>query len=107
MDMKIRWGIVGPGKIARKFTEDLLLFKDAEVTAVASRNLERAKAFAKEFRISSTFGSYAALFASDQVDIVYIATPHRFHKALAIQAMRNGKHVLCEKPLGIHPTEVA
>lgn len=107
MDIKIRWGIVGPGKIARKFTADVLLFKNAEVTSVASRNFERAKEFAKEFVVSNAFGSYAELFNSDNVDIVYIATPHRFHKELAIQAMRSGKHVLCEKPIGINPTEVA
>ena len=78
--MKIRWGIVGPGKIAKKFTADLLLLEDAEVTAVASRNLDRAKEFAKEFEIPIWFGSYEELFTSDKVDIVYIATPHRFHK---------------------------
>jgi len=106
MDGKIRWGIVGPGKIARKFTADVLLLKDAQVTAVASRNLERAKEFAATFGIANAFGSYSELFDSNKVDIVYIATPHRFHKELAINAMRSGKHVLCEKPLGINPKEV-
>lgn len=104
--MKIRWGIVGPGKIAKKFTEDLLLLEDAEVTAVASRSFDRAKEFAKEFGIPMCFGSYEELFTSNQVDIVYIATPHRFHKTLSIQAMRCGKHVICEKPLGVSPSEV-
>ncbi len=106
MDGKIRWGIVGPGKIARKFTADVLLFEEAEVTAVASRNLERAESFASEFGIINTFGSYQALFDSDTIDIVYIATPHRFHKELAISAMRAGKHVLCEKPIGVNLEEV-
>ena len=106
MESKIRWGIVGPGKIARKFSEDLLLVEDAEVAAVASRNLERASQFASDFGATFTFGSYEELFESDTVDVVYIATPHRFHKELAIQAMRNGKHVLCEKPLGVNSEEV-
>ena len=106
MEQKVRWGIVGPGNIAGKFTADLLRFDDAEVTSVASRNLERAKQFAQDFKIPHSFGSYDELFESDDVDIVYIATPHRFHKELAIQAMRKGKHVLCEKPLGVNLSEV-
>ncbi|WP_435625513.1 Gfo/Idh/MocA family protein [Flagellimonas sp.] len=106
MESKIKWGIVGPGKIARKFVSDLLLFKDAEVAAVASRNSERASQFATDFGATFTFGSYQELFESDTVDVVYIATPHRFHKELAIQAMQNGKHVICEKPLGVNSKEV-
>ncbi|MGW9686102.1 Gfo/Idh/MocA family protein [Flagellimonas sp. 2504JD1-5] len=106
MKSKIRWGIIGPGNIAKKFTSDLKLVDDASVSAVASRKLERAKSFATEFEIPNVFDSYKALFASDTVDIVYIATPHNFHKDLAIQAMEHGKHVLCEKPLGINKSEV-
>lgn len=106
MKGKIRWGIVGPGKIARKFARDLLLFEDAQIFAVASRNLERAEQFAAMYQIPKAFGSYRDLFRSSEVDIVYIATPHNFHKDLAIEAMRSGKHVLCEKPLGINSAEV-
>lgn len=106
METKIKWGIVGPGKIATDFTEDLKLVQDAEVTAVASRNLERAQKFAHQFDIPNAFGSYDELFNSDAVDIVYVATPHNFHKDLAIEAIKSGKHVLCEKPLGISRAEV-
>ena len=106
MEMKIKWGIIGPGKIARKFASDLLLVEEAEITAVASRNVDRAKEFAADFGVTHTFGNYDALFDSDTVDVVYIATPHRFHKELAIKAMQKGKHVLCEKPLGVNAREV-
>ena len=106
METKIRWGIVGPGKIARKFISDLQLVEDAEVTAVASRSLGKAQDFAAEYAIENVFGSYEELFASDTADVVYIATPHRFHKALTLQALESGKHVLCEKPLGVSKPEV-
>nr|WP_299067674.1 Gfo/Idh/MocA family oxidoreductase [uncultured Allomuricauda sp.] len=106
MESKTRWGIIGPGNIARKFTADLQLMEDAEISAVASRTLPNAQKFANEFNISNVFGSYNELFASDKVDIVYIATPHNFHKDLAIKAMESGKHVLCEKPLGVNRAEV-
>ncbi|SHG34405.1 Gfo/Idh/MocA family protein [Flagellimonas flava] len=106
MERKIRWGIVGPGNIAHKFTSDLKLVEGAEVTAVASRNRDKAEKFADEFEIGHVFGSYDELFASDSADIVYIATPHVFHKELAIKAMNHGKHVLCEKPMGVNRGEV-
>jgi len=106
METKIRWGIVGPGKIARKFVSDLLLVEDAEVTAVASRSMERAKEFAEEYDVEHTFGSYDELFRSGTVDVVYIATPHNFHRDLSIKALENGIGVLCEKPMGVNRDEV-
>ena len=107
METKIRWGIVGPGKIARKFVSDLLLVEDADVSAVASRSLERAQAFAKEYNVAHIFGSYEELFQSGTVDVVYIATPHNHHKELTVKALENGIGVLCEKPIGINRAEVA
>lgn len=106
METKIRWGIVGPGRIARKFITDLLLVEDAEVTAVASRALERAQAFAKEYNVERSFGSYEEFFQSGTVDVVYVATPHNHHKELTIKALENGIAVLCEKPMGINRAEV-
>lgn len=106
MKSKIKWGIVGPGNIARKFAADLLRVKDAEISAVASRTVANAQKFALEYNIPNVFGSYEELFASETVDIVYIATPHNFHKNLTIEAMESRIHVLCEKPLGIHRNEV-
>jgi len=106
MDTKIRWGIVGPGKIARKFVSDLLLVDKAELTAVASRSLERAQEFANEYGAKHSFGSYDELFQSGTVDVVYVATPHNFHKELSIKALQHGIGVLCEKPLGVNRAEV-
>lgn len=106
METKIRWGIVGPGKIARKFISDLMLVDDAEIAAVASRSLERAEAFANEYNVQHTFGSYDVLFQSGTVDVVYIATPHNFHKELSVKALENGIGVLCEKPMGVNRAEV-
>ncbi|MCL6273552.1 Gfo/Idh/MocA family oxidoreductase [Muricauda sp. 2012CJ35-5] len=106
MKSKIKWGIIGPGNIARKFSSDLLLIADAEITAVASRSFKKARQFADEYGAKHAFDSYDALFESGTVDIVYIATPHNFHKDLSIKAMANGLHVLCEKPAGINQAEV-
>ncbi len=106
MSKKIRWGIVGLGKIAHSFAKDLALVPQAKLTAVASRNVEKAKAFGAEYHSELTFGSYEDLFESTEVDVVYIATPHTSHAALAIKAMKSGKHVLCEKPLGVNTGEV-
>ena len=106
MEQKIRWGIVAPGRIAHSFANDLKLVTDGEITAVASRSLDRAESFAKEYNAQHTFGSYEALFECDAVDAVYIATPHTSHAELAVKAMDKGKHVLCEKPMGLHRGDV-
>src|SRR5690606_13394258 len=107
METKIRWGIVAPGNISSKSIEDLKLVGDAEVTAVASRTLERARALAARDQIGHALASYGEMFAASTVDVVYIATPHSFHKKWALEAMEHNIHVLCEKPLGTSRTEVA
>lgn len=106
MTDKIRWGIVGPGKIAHSFAKDLQLVTDGELVAVASRNIERAQEFGSKYGATSYFGSYEALFESKEVDVIYIATPHTSHAELSIRAMEHGKHVLCEKPMGVNRFEV-
>lgn len=106
MPQPIRWGIIGPGRIAHSFAKDLRLVPEGILTAVASRNLGSAKAFAEEYGAGRAFGSYAELMDSDLVDVVYIATPHTSHAELAIMAMDKGKHVLCEKPMGIDKGQV-
>ena len=106
MQNPIRWGILGPGKIAGSFARDLALVEGGRLTAVASRNPERAAAFAREFGAEKSYGSYAELGEDPQVDIVYIATPHTFHLEHSLQMIRAGKHVLCEKPMGINQAQV-
>lgn len=107
MNDKIGWGILGPGKIAQSFANDLRLVDDGMLVAAASRNLERAQSFASEYNATYAFGSYEELFTCKEVDVIYIATPHTGHMEWAIKAMQAGKHVLCEKPLGINAAEVA
>lgn len=93
----LRWGILGPGGIARAFTRDLRL-AGLDVAAVGSRRAEVATAFAEEFEVARVHTSYDDLVSDPDVDIVYIATPHPFHVEQAILALRHGKHVLVEKP---------
>ncbi|PXY38963.1 gfo/Idh/MocA family oxidoreductase [Flavobacterium cheongpyeongense] len=98
---KIRWGIIGLGNIANQFAADLELIEDAELYAVASRDITKANEFAKKYDCNKYYGSYNDLFEDDNIDVVYIATPHNSHTELSILAMKNGKHVLCEKPLSL------
>lgn len=93
----VRWGVVGPGRIASKVVADFPHVPDAEVVAVASRSAERADRFAAEFGIGRTHTSYKAIIEDDGVDVLYIATPHPQHRAVALAALRAGKAVLVEK----------
>jgi scyllo-inositol 2-dehydrogenase (NADP+) len=102
---KIKWGILGCGNIANKFASDLSLIEDAQIYAVASRNKERANNFKNKHDALVAYNSYDQLFKDDDIDIVYIATPHISHAELSIKAMENKKHVLCEKPLAINKKE--
>ena len=102
----IKWGIVGAGNIAHSFSKDLALVIGGELTAVASRDLDKARSFANEYGAPNAFGSYEELFTSNTVDVIYIATPHTTHAELSIAAMKAGKNVLCEKPVGVNKGEV-
>ena len=96
-----RWAILGPGRIARAFADDIGLVPGAELVAVGSRSAVRARDFAEEFGAESSYGSYEELVADPQVDVVYIASPHSHHLEHARLAFEAGKHVLCEKPLAL------
>lgn len=102
MERKIRWGIAGLGNIAHKFAQDIQLVPNAVLTAVGSRNSDKAASFGSQYGAEYSYGSYTELFESNEVDVIYIATPHTSHKELSISAMNAGKHVLCEKPFGIN-----
>lgn len=103
---KIKWGILGTGKIAHKFTADLLLVQQAELTAVASRSIEKAARFGAEFHSAKYYGTYLELANDPEIDVVYIATPHVFHCENTLMCLKAGKSVLCEKPLGMNAREV-
>ena len=104
---KIKWGIIGCGNIANKFCLDLAMIEDAVIVAVASRSVDKAQSFANIHHAKKAYGNYDELFSDKDVDIVYIATPHVSHAELSMKAMKNGKHVLCEKPLSLNALEAA
>ncbi|MEO5781341.1 Gfo/Idh/MocA family protein [Arthrobacter sp. PAMC25284] len=97
----LRWGIMGPGWIADRFTESVQAHSTQVIAAVGSRSMERSVAFADRHGIAEAFGSYEELAAAD-VDVIYVATPHNFHCQGALLALDAGKHVLIEKPIGIN-----
>ena len=101
----LRWGVVGTGVISRQMVADFALVPGATVSAVVSRDAARAAAFAEEFGIAESYSRRHDMFASD-IDAVYIATPHVTHFDIASEAIAAGKHVLCEKPLGMNEREV-
>jgi predicted dehydrogenase len=94
----LRWGILGTGGIARSFATDLAGVPGARLVAVGSRTDESAAAFAAAFPGVRPHGSWASLVADDEVDAVYVATPHPWHAENALQAIGAGRHVLVEKP---------
>ncbi len=105
MDSPVRWGILGTGGIAGAFAADLRLTDSGEVVAVGSRSQASADRFADEFGIVRRHGSYEALVADPEVDVVYVASPHPMHHGNAILALRAGKHVLVEKPFTMNAAE--
>lgn len=104
--MRTRWAIAATGGIAARFTQALHQTPEAELVAVASRTPERAEAFAGEWGIPRSHGSYEALAADEDVDVVYVATPQSRHADDACLFLDHGKHVLCEKPLAMTESEV-
>ena len=97
MNHEIRWGVVGPGRIAENLVKDFAVVDGARVSAVASRSIDRAQAFAARHGIERAYGSYAELLADPDVDVLYLATPHPQHHAVALAAIRAGKALLVEK----------
>jgi len=97
---KLRFGILGTGFIAGKFTDaSAVLGNELEVVAVASRTKEKAEEFARAHGIPVAYGSYEALAADPEIDVVYIGTPHHIHLDNIRLCAEHGKHILCEKPL--------
>ena len=103
---KVRWGILGPGRIAARLLREADRAANFSVVAVGSRSRERAAEFASKFRIARLHDSYGALLADPEVDAVYIDLPNSLHHPLTMQTLAAGKHVLCEKPYSRHPEQV-
>ena len=105
MEKKIKWGILSTGHISNKFAIALALLPEAELVAVASRNLETAKQFAEKHNVPKAYANYEELANDPEIDVVYIGTPHTFHLENSVMCMRMGKAVLCEKALTINAAE--
>lgn len=95
----LRFAVLGAGGIANQFANAVSLVEKAEIIAVASKSAERAAAFAERHSIPNSYGSYAEMLANPDVDAVYVATTHNFHKENIIDCLSAGKHVLSEKPM--------
>jgi predicted dehydrogenase len=102
------WGIIGPGKIAHKFVQDLQAHvPNARVHAVASRSLDRSQAFATEYNIANVYGSYHEMLSCPNLDIVYIATPHSQHYQNTLLCLNAGIPTLCEKAFAVNSRQVS
>src|SRR5664279_5456838 len=98
----IRWGILGCGRIARKFAADLALVQDARLMALGARRVEDARAFAKDFPAPHIHGSYESLVADPEVDVIYVASPHALHHEHTLLCLNHHKGVLCEKAFAMN-----
>lgn len=105
MHSTCKWGIISTGHISNKFAKALAILPEAELVAVASRNLESAKEFANTHNVSKAYSSYQELANDPEIDVIYIGTPHTFHLENSVMCMRKGKSVLCEKALTINADE--
>ncbi|GGN98427.1 Gfo/Idh/MocA family protein [Saccharibacillus kuerlensis] len=102
----IKWGILGTGWIAEQFAADLKHASNGELYAIGSRTEESARKFADKFGAPKAHGSYEELANDPDVDAIYVATPHPFHKENVLTALSGGKAVLCEKPFTVSAGEL-
>jgi predicted dehydrogenase len=104
---RLRWGIIGTGRIAKTFAQNLAASRTGRLVAVGSRSPQTAQQFGDQFNLSPAHrhASYDALLADADVQAVYISTPHPWHAEWAIRAAQAGKHILCEKPLTMNHAE--
>jgi D-xylose 1-dehydrogenase (NADP+, D-xylono-1,5-lactone-forming) len=103
---RVRWGILSTGRINAMVIPGLHESPETELVAVASRDRDRAAAYAREWGIPRSYGSYDELLADDGVDVVYVSLPNGPHVEWSIRALEAGKHVLCEKALARLPSDV-
>jgi len=106
MTKQHKWGILAPGKMAAKFINGLKTLANAELYAVASRDIERSKKFATEHHFKKYYGSYEELAGDPDVEVIYIASPHSHHHDQTILCLKNRKAVLCEKAFALNSREV-
>src|SRR5580692_4515680 len=103
---KIRWGVLGAAKIATvKVIPAMQLCELCEIAAIASRDQAKAEAAARNLGIARAYGSYEELLADSEIDAIYNPLPNHLHVPWSIRAAEAGKHVLCEKPIGLSAAE--
>ncbi|HWA34536.1 MAG TPA: Gfo/Idh/MocA family oxidoreductase [Cyclobacteriaceae bacterium] len=98
----IKFGILGPGKIANRFADAFQYVPDAKVYSIASRDAAKAKEFAAKTGAQKWYGTYEALAEDPDADVIYIATPHPYHYEQTLMCLNHGKAVLCEKPMSLN-----
>jgi len=106
MSKDFRWGIIGLGKIAKKFAEDIRITENGVLYAVASRSIQKAKEFAILHQAEYALGDYASILDVGNLDAIYIATPHNLHFENTMMCLRAGIPVLCEKPFAMNSDQV-
>lgn len=106
MDKTYKWGIIGLGRIAEKFATDLKLIQDASLHAVASRSINKAKEFAQKFNATNYYDNYEDILDCQDLDIMYIATPHNLHYQNTRMCLEKGIPVLCEKPIAVNAKQL-
>src|SRR3954451_12348863 len=104
-EQRVRWGVLATGGIAAALTADLVDLPDAEVVAVGARAQESARAFAERFGIPRAYGAWDALARDEDIDVVYVATPHAAHRQAAGLCLEAGRNVLCEKAFALNARE--
>jgi D-xylose 1-dehydrogenase (NADP+, D-xylono-1,5-lactone-forming) len=102
----LRWGLLGTANINQAVITPLRMSSRNQLTAIASRTPDRAAAYAQQWQIPRHFGSYEAMLADPEIDVVYVSLPNSLHAEWTIKAAQAGKHVLCEKPLCVTVAEV-
>lgn len=106
MNKQLNWGLLSTARINQALIRPLTASKRTRLLAVASRSLSSAEAYAREWKIPRAHGSYEALLADPEVDVIYNPLPNHMHAEWTIKALQAGKHVLCEKPIALTLAEV-
>jgi len=102
----LRWGLISTAHINRAVIPPLRASARNQLVAVASREIDKARAYAKEWDIPRAFGSYEALLTDPDIDVIYNSLPNSLHAEWTIKAVQAGKHVLCEKPIAVTVEQV-
>lgn len=103
---RLRWGLLSTARINRLIIPAVRASARSEVTTVASRSLDKGRAYADEWQLPRVHGTYEALLADPDVDVLYVPLPNSLHVEWTIRALQAGKHVLCEKPLALNAADV-